>query len=67
MCGYLHVRGRAGDQKGASDLLVLKLQAAMSYPTMVLGAELGSSGRTEHVLKRQAISSILPLPFMKPL
>lgn len=67
MCGYLHVRRRAGDQKGASALLALELQAAVSYPTMVLGAELGSFGRTDHVLQCWAISPILPLPFMSPL
>lgn len=38
-----------------------EFQAVVSYPTMVLRAELGSFGKTVRALKRRAISPVLPV------
>lgn len=44
-----------------------EFQAVVSYPTMVLRAELGSFGKPVRALKRRAISPVLPVPFLNPL
>lgn len=54
MCGYVHAfRGQK-----ILGLLEMELNRVLSYPTWVLGTELGSSLRIANILSRWSISPV---------